>query len=192
MSPEFHKSNGDLTSYLLLNIPTFTWLPDYDMKYLNRRCGKGQEHKMIIYTIGYEGLDIQRFLKGLNYFDVSVLVDVREQTNSRKKDFSKMALKKKLESNGIKYIHLDKVGTPKDLRSELKKTGDYETFFEKYRCYLRRNISEINIIIDLLENNKKLALMCFEKRHDKCHRKIIAEEIKMLRGNGLEIKPIIY
>jgi hypothetical protein len=52
-----------------------------------------------IYTIGYEGTDIERFVQTLKIVGVEQLVDVRAVALSRKKGFSKNGLRNRLEAD---------------------------------------------------------------------------------------------
>ncbi|MBI9083296.1 MAG: DUF488 domain-containing protein [Desulfobacterales bacterium] len=58
---------------------------------------------MDLYTIGYEGLDVRRFISHLAHYGINVVVDVRKLPASRKKGFSKTALGQILSDNGIEY-----------------------------------------------------------------------------------------
>lgn len=59
-----------------------------------------------VYTIGYEGTDIERFVKTLTAVGVEAVADVRAVPLSRKKGFSKNSLREHLESAGIKYLSM--------------------------------------------------------------------------------------
>jgi len=146
---------------------------------------------MKIYTIGYEGIDIDRFMKCMEFFNVSKLIDVREVTQSRRKDFSKNALANLLMEHGIDYISIKELGTPKKLRDKLRKTRNYESFFKEYRDYLKDKNHLLVEILQLIHDNHTVALMCYEKDHNKCHRKIIAEEIQKIDNNGLKISQML-
>ena len=78
-----------------------------------------KSHEM--HTIGYEGLDTQKFLSLLSEHDIQTLVDIRELPLSRKSGFSKKALAHSLKRRGISavaqpsaragylpYIHFDR------------------------------------------------------------------------------------
>ncbi|MEN6328638.1 MAG: DUF488 domain-containing protein, partial [Syntrophomonas sp.] len=58
-----------------------------------------------IYTIGYEGKTVDEFLRVLEKAKISIVIDVRENPNSRKKGFSKKILSETLNNNGIQYRH---------------------------------------------------------------------------------------
>jgi uncharacterized protein (DUF488 family) len=57
----------------------------------------------VVYTIGYEGMDIDRFVATLRTIGVTLLADVRAVAVSRKKGFSKNGLRERLEAEGITY-----------------------------------------------------------------------------------------
>ena len=68
------------------------------------------EGMSVIYTIGYEGTDIDRCVATLKAVGVTVLADVRAVAVSRKKGFSKNGLRERLEAEGITYVHLVELG----------------------------------------------------------------------------------
>jgi uncharacterized protein (DUF488 family) len=50
-------------------------------------------NKSELLTIGYEGREINEFVKYLKQYNISCLIDIREIPISRKKGFSKSALR---------------------------------------------------------------------------------------------------
>ena len=146
---------------------------------------------MILFTIGYEKLDQKQFVAHLSNHGVDVVADIRKLPLSRKKGFSKTALRETLNYKGIDYLNYQALGAPKDIRDELYKSGNYNRFFRKYQ----RNISDqtdlLKAIHGLVNTGKKVTLLCFERDPQKCHRKVVAEEIKKLDSNGLKVKHII-
>ena len=141
----------------------------------------------MLYTIGYESKSIDDLISQLKSHDISTLVDVREIPISRKKGFSKTVFSECLNKNGIEYIHLKKLGSPKNIRKELKQNKDYFSFFGKYLEYIQLHK---NIISDLYKIilEKNCCIMCYEDLPFKCHRKIICDEIEKIDGNGLKIE----
>lgn len=150
----------------------------------NQRRDKAME----LYTIGYEGLSQEDFRKWLCYYNITVVADVRRLPLSRKSGFSKSDLTEFLSTRNINYINFQTLGTSKEMRAELKRTGDYGTFFEKYQGELPEHYEEIDNILSLINSGEKVVLLCFEKNPEFCHRKILAEEIKQREGNGLKVK----
>ena len=76
------------------------------------------------------------------------------------------------------------------MRKKLKETGDYKSFFRKVRTTIKDRIDRLDHICNMINNGKKIALLCFESDPKKCHRYIVADEIIKRDGNGLKIKHI--
>src|SRR5690606_1075350 len=74
----------------------------------------------VVYTIGYEGTDINRFVATLKAAAVKRVADVRAVALSRKKGFSKKSLSARLEAEGIEYLHFIDLGDPKPGREAAK------------------------------------------------------------------------
>lgn len=141
-----------------------------------------------LFTLGYERLDIANFLEILKNSDIQTIVDIREIPISRKQGFSQNELREICRRHSLQYIHFKKLGSPTWLRRKLRVDGDYDFFFRRYREYLKNNGGrEFVARINKLATDKPTCLLCFERDHKACHRKIVASEIKKINGNGLEI-----
>jgi uncharacterized protein (DUF488 family) len=135
---------------------------------------------MAISTIGYEGAAIQDFVALLKHMQVDILIDIRDLPLSRKKGFSKNALKQNLEEMEIGYLHLKALGDPKAGR-DAARSGNFKKFIEIFTAHISGNEAKLSMksIKDLAEN-KHVCLMCFERNHHQCHRRIVVEEISKL------------
>jgi hypothetical protein len=69
-----------------------------------------------LFTIGYEQATTTAFFAALAQAKVGLLVDVRAVAASRRPGFSKRQLAAGLDQHGIGYVHLQKLGTPKEGR----------------------------------------------------------------------------
>lgn len=141
-----------------------------------------------VYLTGYEGETLGEFLSKVKTNNIQVLIDVREIPLSRKRGFSKTALSEALAEEGIAYYHLGCLGSPTEIRNQLKNTNDYPRFFREYRKYIKNQTEEIKTLTGLLNGHISL-LMCYEKESDLCHRSIIASELQQNQKN-LMIAPI--
>ena len=137
-----------------------------------------------IYTIGYEGKTIDEFLRVLEKTKISIVIDVRENPNSRKKGFSKKILSENLNDNGIQYRHIAELGTPKDIRVEYQTSGNIERLLDQYRIYLAENPEHINTLMDAIGNDTA-CLLCFEKLPTQCHRLVISEYLYLNKGMAI-------
>ena len=146
---------------------------------------------MILFTIGYEKLDQKQFIAYLSNHGVEVVADIRKLPASRKKGFSKTVLRETLSSKGIDYINYRDLGAPKELRDELYNSGNYDRFFRKYENNISDKTDHLAEILSLINHGRNVALLCFERNPQKCHRKVVADELKKLDDNGLKVEHIV-
>lgn len=152
---------------------------------------KPKSNKVILFTIGYEGVSLEEYLNRLLKNDVKVLVDVRNNPLSMKFGFSKSLLTRYCESLGILYKHIPEVGIQSGQRQDLITQADYDKLFAIYRkSNLTKTISSQVQILNLLKENKRIALTCFEANICQCHRKHLAEAIENLPNFNYEVKHI--
>ncbi len=86
-------------------------------------------------TIGYEGCAIGDVLAALKEANVDLLIDVRAVAASRKPGFSKRQLAAGLEEAGIRYVHLQRLGTPKPGRDAVR-AGHPERMEPIFRAHM--------------------------------------------------------
>lgn len=140
-----------------------------------------------VFTIGYEGKTFTSFVERLRNTHVRVVVDVRELPLSRKKGFSKTALKGLLAQEGIDYVSLRPLGAPRPVRRRLYATGDYDGFFAAYRGHLGQQAETLATLESFIAESS-VCLMCFEADPRQCHRSQIALELRNRHRNELEVK----
>jgi len=135
----------------------------------------------ILFSIGYEGLKLEGYLNRLIRSDVRVVCDVRKNPLSRKFGFSKTALSTALARVGIEYCHLPKLGIVSDKRHDLETQADYDALFAEYeKTTLAEGQPEVARIAELLRTKKRIALLCYEKRPEQCHRTRVATAVLAL------------
>jgi uncharacterized protein (DUF488 family) len=131
-----------------------------------------------VYTIGYEGTDIERFVSTLKAVDVRLVADVRALALSRKRGFSKTALKARLAAEGILYEHFVRLGDPKPGR-EAARSGRYDEFRAIYARHLASPEAQRALwTLNELVSRQPSCLLCFEREPRHCHRTIIADQLK--------------
>jgi uncharacterized protein (DUF488 family) len=130
-----------------------------------------------LYTIGYEGTDIDRFIATLKAVRICILADVRELPLSRKKGFSKTSLRERIEREGMEYVHLSALGDPKEGR-EAARAGRFDQFRKIYNKHLAQPApQELLRQLAALVNERTTCLMCFERDPTECHRLIVASQL---------------
>jgi uncharacterized protein (DUF488 family) len=137
-----------------------------------------------VFTIGYEGTDIDRIVTILRAVGVKVLADVRAVAVSRKKGFSKNALRSRLEAEGIAYAHYVELGDPKAGR-EAARAGLFDEFHRIYTEHLVGH--DARAALEVLEETARgapVCMLCFERDPKTCHRTIVADRLK---ARGIEV-----
>ena len=131
-----------------------------------------------LYTIGYTGFSLDSFVVRLQEAKIESLIDVREIPVSRKRGFSKSALSELLADRGIAYRHFRRLGSPRTLRHEVRRTADFEKFFLGVHRHLSEEDSQRQIVdaIDLARNSRS-CLMCCCSDWQFCHRTCVVDEI---------------
>ena len=139
----------------------------------------------VVFTVGYEGTDIDRFIQTLKAVGIEQLADVRAVAVSRKPGFSKTKLASRLYEAGIEYAHFVALGDPKPGR-EAARAGEYDLFRAIYGAHIETSAAQV-ALRDLVEftQSAPTCLLCFERDPGTCHRTIVAEEV--LEETGFEV-----
>ncbi|MDD7887176.1 DUF488 family protein [Flavivirga sp. 57AJ16] len=179
-----NKTNDDLIDltykrypyYAINSIISDKYLSNEEMKNLNNY--RSFEDETILFTIGYEGISLEHYLNKLIKNNIKVLCDVRKNALSMKYGFSKSQLNNACEGVGIIYIHIPEVGINSDKRRELNTQKDYDKLFQEYVSNdLSKTKNYQKEILNLLKQNKRVALTCFEADECQCHRAHLAKAI---------------
>ncbi|MBW8324003.1 MAG: DUF488 domain-containing protein [Prolixibacteraceae bacterium] len=137
-----------------------------------------QSSTTILFTIGYEGISLEEYINKLIANNIKILCDVRKNPLSMKFGFSKTQLQNACNGVGIEYLHIPQLGIDSDKRQELNTQADYDKLFVLYRNTILTQTQDYQEkIIELLKENKRVALTCFEANICQCHRKHLADAI---------------
>lgn len=127
----------------------------------------------MLYTFGYEGLDIDRFIQRLRDVGVKSIVDVRQLPLSRKKGFSKRAFSEALVKAGIAYLHMPTLGCPKSIRDAYKVDQDWQAYSTAFLAYLATQDAAVRELAKI-SRATSACLVCFEADFQQCHRTFVA------------------
>jgi uncharacterized protein (DUF488 family) len=79
----------------------------------------------------------------------------------------------------MKYIHIPELGIPSAMRKGLGESVSHTILFEKYESeLLPQQEVQIKQLIDLTNQNERIALVCFEADHHFCHRHTLVEHLQ--------------
>lgn len=132
---------------------------------------------------GYEGRSIAEYIADLSSWGADVLVDVRLNPISRKRGFSKTALREALAEAGVRYEHRPALGNPKDNRDGFWKPGtpQHRTAVSRFRDVLAVDQAAEDLAeLAELANDQRVVLLCFEAEERCCHRKVVLEQVRQL------------
>ena len=129
-------------------------------------------------TIGYEKATLPEVIGRLKAAGVETLIDVRALAASRRPGFSKGILSASLEAEGVAYVHLKGLGTPKAGRVAARagRVAEMHAIF-------REHLTEPAAVVDLaraceIAEARPAALLCLEAEASCCHRSIVAALIR--------------
>ena len=145
-----------------------------------------------LFTIGYEQSTATAFFDALTQAKVGLLVDVRAVAASRRPGFSKRQLAAGLDAHGIGYVHLQKLGTPKEGRLAAR-SGQADEMLRIYERHLatpeaRHALDELTALAkaSLARSGRPLCLLCYERDPAHCHRQRLAAELHARLGIKVE------
>ncbi|MEU7001128.1 DUF488 domain-containing protein [Nonomuraea sp. NPDC046570] len=136
--------------------------------------------QLAVTGVGYEGYDLDGFVRRLRHEGVALLVDVRLTPISRKRGFSKSALHAALADAGIGYEHMRELGNPKWNRAGF---GGSPADLDAARGIYAQSLDG-DEARDCLERiaraarQGKVAVMCFEADEHRCHRDLVLEAVR--------------
>jgi len=130
-----------------------------------------------VYSLGYKGVSLDRYIELLKSRGIAVVVDVRATPWSYKRGFSKKPLAERLNLEGISYVHVRSAGNP----SRNRKMGlPQQKVIALYKKHLEADpscLSEISTIIADASQSGAVCLLCFEQKPHECHRKVILDKL---------------
>lgn len=172
------NSNREIREYVYRNYPKYTVKSEI--------VPAVEEHSPpALFTIGYEGRDIDSFLNILIQNQIDLLIDVRKNPFSMNFSFTRSKLENYLGKVDIRYIHIPELGIDGESRKNLVTRRDYQILFERYEATtLKEHPEEVKRIIGLGEDHRA-ALLCFEADVNLCHRGVIARQIEMQQNKGV-------
>ena len=127
-------------------------------------------------SVGYEGRTAQSLVQLLVDAGVDVVVDVRLTPLSRKPGLSKTRLSELLAEAGVEYRHLRALGNPRENRAPFG-DGRVALGVRRSRKLLEQPASSADLeeLVELTQT-RRVAVLGFERDHDRCHRQVVTDE----------------
>ncbi|MCG2624433.1 DUF488 domain-containing protein [Arthrobacter sp. I2-34] len=127
-------------------------------------------------SCGYQSHTAESLVERLLDRRVGLLADVRLTPMSRTRGLAKKALAAHLSGAGIEYVHLPSLGNPKENRAGFAK-GDPQAEL-RYLALLEREpaLQDMDWLARLARGSV-VAVMCFERQEEHCHRRVLLKEM---------------
>jgi uncharacterized protein (DUF488 family) len=147
------------------------------------RAAPRSKTKTPLFTIGYEQAKPAAVLNEIEQAKIDILVDTRAIAASRRAGFSKRQLSASLIEAGVGYLHLQKLGTPAEGR-QAARSGDLDTLWRVYDRHIKTADAqrELGELVSLVRSGKRVALLCYCRNPNACHRSRIAVEVRKRTG----------
>lgn len=138
-----------------------------------------------IFTIGYEGKDIDDFIKILKENKIDYVIDIRASIESKHKpEFNGKVLERSLKHQDIKYEHYPELGIHYVVQEPYKKGYlKLECLEQWYKWNIDNNV-EFEKLVEHFKDIGKCIFLCMEKyatplrnQEYHCHRHVLAEMI---------------
>jgi uncharacterized protein (DUF488 family) len=166
-----------------------------------------------LFTIGYEQATATAFFQALANAEVGLIVDVRAVAASRRPGFSKRQLAAGLDQRGIGYVHLQKLGTPKEGRLAARSghAGEMLRIYERHlkTVEAQHELDELEALArdsmttgpaakspaaksspanpsSSAKFRRPICLLCYERDPAHCHRQRLAAELHARLGLAVE------
>jgi uncharacterized protein (DUF488 family) len=133
-----------------------------------------------LFTVGYQGRDLEAFVRLLEHRGIARVVDVRQHPSSRRPGFAKSPLSKALARADVDYVHVREAGNP-FRHAEGASIG---AILARYASHLDAH-DEITARVAEVVAGATSALLCFERDAAQCHRTPLAERVA--RRLGIEV-----
>lgn len=186
---------NNLIKHTYINYPFFSTKSRIAKDVLNREYylqvlkHKPNQSEITLFTIGYEGVSLEKYFQKLLRNNVAMLIDVRKNPISMKYGFSKSTLKWVCDHLDIEYRHIPEVGINSDKRQTLHGQADYDILFNDYKVStLSKTEKYQEEIFELLKQKGRIALTCFEAETSKCHRTHLANAITQIPEYKYDLK----
>ena len=141
-----------------------------------------------LFTIGYERRSLESYLNLLLQSGITLLCDVRRNAVSRKYGFSKSTLANACNGVGIRYEHVPELGIGTDRRRALDSRAAYRRLLEEYeQDILPQQFDAMAAIRRWIQSGACIALTCYERDSEYCHRGRVAKEIERQADTRLSV-----
>tara|TARA_R110002049_G_scaffold309268_1_gene519583 strand:- start:113925 stop:114782 length:858 start_codon:yes stop_codon:yes gene_type:complete len=160
--------------------------PAFTVNSERMKLAKRPKTKPAVFTAGYEGISIDRFLNLLVENGVERLIDVRHNPIARRYGFHKSTLQRLTSKLDIDYVHVPELGIQSANRQNLDTMDDRESLFKVYEdTTLQDEPNSVASVADLIKERPSV-LVCMEAAPECCHRSRLATAVSKITKLHIE------
>jgi uncharacterized protein (DUF488 family) len=143
-----------------------------------------------IYTLGHSTRSLGDLVSVLRSFSISILADIRTIPRSRHNpQFNAESLPAALSSEGIRYVHLPRLGGLRKARADSPNAAWQNASFRGFADYTLTDDFEAGLAeLGALATDGSVAVMCAEAVPWRCHRSLVADA---LVARGAQVQHIM-
>lgn len=141
-----------------------------------------READLTLWTIGHSTRTFDAFLALLSLHGIEAVGDVRRFPSSRNyPHFALEALRSSLLGTAVEYVSLPELGGRRRPRQDSHNTGWRNVSFQGYADYMETKafLAGLTRLLEL-GRRKRTAVMCAEAVWWRCHRALIADQLKVM------------
>lgn len=168
-----------------LNLPSAPAKQQVENRYIWNDL-RSSEHADF-FTIGYTGRKTDEIVSALRNHGVRTLVDIRYNPISMyRPELSKNNFARLLSEHGIAYVHMPRLGVPRDIRAKAIETGTRDVIWDWYDEVVATFLGgNLHFFLNGFEH--PVALMCTEIDPRECHRHRLSLALEEMGMRGFEI-----
>ncbi len=139
------------------------------------------------FTVGYEGRKINDLIAALKSAGVRCVLDIRFTPLSMyRPEFSKSNFQRRVEEDGFRYLHLSRLGVPKDIRVRAITACTRDPIWRWYDdCVVKRFFGRnLHWFLNL---EHPVAMMCVEADPTECHRHLLFNALERQGLYGFDL-----
>jgi len=142
----------------------------------------------VVYTIGFTKKSLEQFIGSLRAAGVQWVIDIRLRNTSQLAGWSKYPDFAYLlqQGFGLNYEHQPELAPTGELLDRYKKDRNWPSYENDFN-YLLRTRNPIQAARSIL-SKPAVCLLCTEPKPDKCHRRLVAEYLAEVGGDGILIR----
>ena len=154
--------------------------PEFTVNSERKQLAKRPTVSPAVFTAGYEGISIDRFLHLLVQHGIERLIDVRRNPTARRYGFHKSTLDRLTSKLSIEYIHVPELGIHSVNRQNLNSLADRGKLFAEYEATtLKTEIDAVSFVARLVKEKPSVLVLTRGGNHSKRNSLTVSQKMEL-------------